>query len=155
MWLMRFVPDVHVTRMKIDKRIIRILRLLLAFNSRGQYDITLEWRACLPKRQENLRCYTCCLTRAVSISASNAGMKMACLHPGWGVAAVTSRAFRLRSGGGRAIMLPLIDMCSHTLEPNAKVWQKNCRNPRWSVATHAIGIFVVAMLPFTSVRFLT
>ena len=40
---------------------------------------------------------------------------------GWGLAAVTSRAFRVRGPSHPAALLPLIDMCNHSFEPNAEV----------------------------------
>lgn len=40
---------------------------------------------------------------------------------GWALAAVTSRAFRVRGPEYPAAMLPLIDMCNHSFEPNAKI----------------------------------
>ena len=40
---------------------------------------------------------------------------------GWALAAVTSRAFRVRGPDHPAAMLPLIDMCNHSFEPNAKI----------------------------------
>ncbi|KIY97203.1 hypothetical protein MNEG_10760 [Monoraphidium neglectum] len=40
---------------------------------------------------------------------------------GWGLAAVTSRAFRVRGPSQPASLLPLIDMANHSFEPNAEV----------------------------------
>lgn len=50
---------------------------------------------------------------------------------GWAMSAVSSRAFRLygskRPGGTRSnvpMMLPLIDMCNHSFDPNAEIVQE-------------------------------
>jgi hypothetical protein len=40
---------------------------------------------------------------------------------GWGLAAVTSRAFRVRGPSHPASLLPLVDMANHSFEPNAEV----------------------------------
>jgi len=40
---------------------------------------------------------------------------------GWALSAVSSRAFRLRGPTEAASMLPLIDLCNHSFEPNAEV----------------------------------
>jgi hypothetical protein len=40
---------------------------------------------------------------------------------GWALSSVTSRAFRPKGEGSEAAMLPLIDMCNHSFDPNAKV----------------------------------
>lgn len=40
---------------------------------------------------------------------------------GWALAAVSSRAFRLRGPAEPASMLPLIDMCNHSFTPNCEV----------------------------------
>lgn len=40
---------------------------------------------------------------------------------GWAMACCSSRAFRIRGPEHPASLLPLIDMCNHSFEPNAKV----------------------------------
>ena len=44
----------------------------------------------------------------------------ACLA-GWALGAVTSRAFRTRGPKHPAALLPLIDMCNHSFEPNCQL----------------------------------
>ena len=41
--------------------------------------------------------------------------------PGWALAVVTSRAFRVAGPNQPAAMLPLIDMCNHSFAPNCKL----------------------------------
>jgi hypothetical protein len=40
---------------------------------------------------------------------------------GWGLAAVTSRAFRVRGPAHPAALLPLVDMSNHSFNPNVEV----------------------------------
>ncbi|KAL6746522.1 hypothetical protein V8C86DRAFT_2940393 [Haematococcus lacustris] len=40
---------------------------------------------------------------------------------GWALACVTSRAFRVRGPSHPAALLPLIDMCNHSFQPNCEV----------------------------------
>lgn len=40
---------------------------------------------------------------------------------GWGLAIVTSRAFRTKGPEKPAALLPLIDMCNHSFEPNCQI----------------------------------
>ena len=43
------------------------------------------------------------------------------LFTGWALAVVTSRAFRVRGPTQPAAMLPLIDMCNHSFQPNCSL----------------------------------
>ena len=43
------------------------------------------------------------------------------LSVGWALAVVTSRAFRVRGPTQPAAMLPLIDMCNHSFQPNCSL----------------------------------
>ncbi|CAI0387765.1 unnamed protein product [Linum tenue] len=52
---------------------------------------------------------------------------------GWAMSAVSSRAFRLHGGGSHGgidipMMLPLIDMCNHSFNPNARIVQEQGGN---------------------------
>lgn len=56
---------------------------------------------------------------------------------GWAMSAVSSRAFRLYGGkrpdGTRSnvpMMLPLIDMCNHSFDPNAEIVQEEANTNR-------------------------
>lgn len=40
---------------------------------------------------------------------------------GWSLGVVSSRAFRVNGPGKPASMLPLIDMCNHSFEPNCQI----------------------------------
>ena len=46
---------------------------------------------------------------------------LACLHVGWALAVVTSRAFRTRGPNHPAALLPLIDMANHSFDANCEV----------------------------------
>lgn len=43
------------------------------------------------------------------------------LAPGWALAVVSSRAFRVAGPQSPAALLPLIDMANHSFEPNCEV----------------------------------
>lgn len=43
------------------------------------------------------------------------------LAPGWALAVVTSRAFRVAGPTAPAALLPLIDMANHSFQPNCEV----------------------------------
>ena len=40
---------------------------------------------------------------------------------GWALAMVSSRAFRIRGTEHPASMLPLVDLCNHSFDPNCEV----------------------------------
>ena len=40
---------------------------------------------------------------------------------GWAMACVTSRAFRVAGPAKAASLLPLVDMCNHSFQPNARL----------------------------------
>lgn len=86
---------------------------------------------------------------------------------GWAMSAVSSRAFRLHGGkrpdGTRSnvpMMLPLIDMCNHSFDPNAEIVQDEEKSDRsmlvkvfncqYSVQRSCIShsLFDVLSLPF-------
>ena len=56
---------------------------------------------------------------------------------GWSLAAVSSRAFRVYGPRNPAGLLPLIDMCNHTFDPNCKV----------RLASGGLGVDLVAIKP--------
>ncbi|CAN1297196.1 Actin-histidine N-methyltransferase [Linum perenne] len=65
---------------------------------------------------------------------------------GWAMSAVSSRAFRLHGeklpGGGHEVvpmMLPLIDMCNHSFNPNARIVQEQGSGDQSMLITVTIG----------------
>jgi hypothetical protein len=61
-------------------------------------------------------------TTKCSMPATSSRLKgQLLLLPGWALAVVSSRAFRLRGLSQPATLLPLIDMANHSFAPNAEV----------------------------------
>lgn len=67
---------------------------------------------------------------------------------GWAMSAVSSRAFRFHGeilpNGKTAdipMLLPLIDMCNHSLQPNAQIVQEqDINNPNMSIKASSLNI---------------
>lgn len=63
---------------------------------------------------------------------------------GWAMSAVSSRAFRLHGTHSSApMMLPLIDMCNHSFDPNGKIVQiDDARNSNMSLKASLLQFFL-------------
>lgn len=66
---------------------------------------------------------------------------------GWGLAVVTSRAFRTRGPDKPAALLPLIDMCNHSFEPNCQIVGDRSDVTLVAKKDIEVGILLLACIP--------
>ena len=92
-------------------------------------------------------CHPACLLLFLHSFLIHWRLRHASLRTGWALAAVTSRAFRVKGPSHPAACLPLIDMANHAGTPNAAVRPVGSTGVNWKHSVMNQSPCVVFTLP--------